>query len=270
MLHYTPTRGAFDAAKNIRNFVQDNKQVFWDILNPLLPFIIGLTLFDFIINLLFFPMTEEKEAFNLGQLVANYFYAALIISWHRVVIHGPDKYVAVNPLKPKKSELAFMGMAILVGISSVLFAIIFALAGMLGGPLGAVLGVCVGFGVAAYGAYKVCFYFPAKAAGADITLKQSFDLTKGYFWKLMGAGFLASIKMILIVIGYLIVMGLLAGVLFSTLFTGGSLGHIFVFVMALPIYVYFQPILTIIGVTALSNYYLYAIQNRPAADNRIT
>ncbi len=261
MKHFNPALLPGDASRHTRNFIADNKDVFWIILKPLLPFIIGLELIDVFINHMFFA--DSKKELTLGSFVASYFIGALMISWHRVVIHGADHYVPMNPFKPKKSELAFMfvpfGLAFLFGIGSVLLTV---LSAKLGGPVLAVplLIILVLFGIIA--AFKISFYLPAKAVDAGITLRQSWNLTTGYFWKMFVAGFLSSWRVVLVTLIYALAAGSLGGAIGGALFGVESLAfRLVMFLCLLPIIVIAQPLMTIIGVTVLSNYYQWAINN---------
>lgn len=264
MLHFTPSLNVFETASNITTFIKTNKQVFWDILNPLLPYIIALTLLDFLVVSVFF-MNDPHAKFELGAFLANYFLFALVISWHRVVIHGPGNYTPVNPLKPTRNELIFIGMAMLASVLTVIVTATLGLTLSILGSFGVFIGVCTGIFLGIYLTYKIMFYFPARAANTPITLKESFNLTHGFFWKIAGTGILASLKTLVILIVYFVAVGLFGAGLFSVLNNAGGgmhfIANIFTFVIKLPVMIYFQPILTVIGVTILSNYYLWAIQH---------
>lgn len=258
MEHFTPTLGIKDTSRNIKEYVKTYNDELWRIFKPLIPFIAVLHLFDAVISDLFFP--NSKNGFVLGGLVVSYFYTCLVISWHRVVIEGPNNYTPMNPFKPKRHELVFIGMGFLIGICSFL---------LIGVPFigGAVLKIyalsLVGLLmilVVIYVAYRLCFYFPAKAVNADITLGKAFDLSKGYLLNIMGASFLASLKIIGFMVLYILGAGVLVAVVMGV--TGSSdFSFTAKFILGVPVNLYFQPILTVIGVTALSNFYLYAVQN---------
>ena len=265
MRPFDATYGIKETARNTKEFIADHMEVFWNIFKPLAPYIIGLLLFDAFINALFFtpdPETGKKIEFSLGQLISNYFFACLIISWHRVVLDGPDRFTPMNPFKPQKSEWAFIGMSILV------FLIPF-FAGVIGGILtaatnGAALAIIILIAlilVAILIMLKVVFYFPSKATGNTITLKQSFKMTDGYIIRMFCANILAALKPFLIMMAYLILAGVLVGSL-AFAAQNSAFTSFLGFVYAMPIVLYFQPLLTIIGVTVLSNYYQHALQNK--------
>jgi hypothetical protein len=261
MKHFTPTLPPVETSENVRNFIKNNMDTFWTILKPLLPFIVGLELIDIFINHFFFANSDKELA--LGSLSASYFVGALMISWHRVVIHGADRYVPMNPFKPKKSELAFMfvpfGLAFIYGFGGVLLALASAKIG--GQAIAAiVLVLLIAFGIVA--AFKISFYLPAKAVDAGITFKQSWNMTTGYLWKIFTAGFLSGWRVVLVMMVYAVGAGAIGGIIGGTLFGVHTLGfNLLLFVVLLPVIVLAQPLLAVIGVTVLSNYYQWAINN---------
>jgi hypothetical protein len=185
-----------------------------------------------------------------------------MITWHRVVIHGPDRYTPMKAFKPKRHELAFIFMpfllfvlfglavGIVIGISAVISKILFAILAI------------AAFILIIVGAFRISFYFPGKAIGADMSFKKSWSMTKGYIWKMLAAGFSAGWRLMLASIAYGVVAGAIAGGLASALFGTESPAFDFMlFIALLPITLYFQALITIIGVTVVSNYYQWAINN---------
>lgn len=261
MKHFTPALPPKEAAINSRSFIKENQDVFWAILKPLLPFIIGLELVDIFINHYFFA--DSNKEIRLGGFISSYFICALLISWHRVVIHGADRYVPMNPFSPKKNELAFIfvpfGLAFAYAFGGVLLTVLSAKIG--GQALGIIILVSLlGFGIVAL--FKISFYLPAKAVDAGITLKQSWKMTTGYPLKLFTAGFLASWRIALIMIVYALAAGALGGAVGGVLFGVHSIGfNLLLFACMLPVIAIASPLLAVMGVTVLSNYYQWAINN---------
>lgn len=213
MKHFTPTLPIRETAKNARAFVRENQDVFWTILKPLLPFIITFEMLNIFIDHWIFPDGSKK--LNIGSMMGSYFLGALMISWHRVVIHGPDRYVPMNPFKPKRNELAFIfvptGLLILYIVIAAIFSV---LSAKFGGPVIAViiLAALSIFGLVAL--FKIAFYLPAKAVDASITIGQSFKMTTGYVWKLLSAGFLSSWRLFVISVIVGGVCGVISGMFF--------------------------------------------------------
>jgi len=274
MIHFTPTLGIKETAQNSNNFIKDNMQTVWEIFKPFVPYVIALYVIDIVITQYLMPIgsnTGEPYEFPIGSIIAGYFFSCLAITWHRVVIHGADKFEAMRPFNPKKSELAFifMGVALFTAIffGSFIFGFLVALIN----PI--LMLLIIPFAVfATYAWIKFMFYFPAKATGSNITLKQSFAMTTGYVWKMTASSFVAYLKLFLIMLAYIIVgltiMGALA-------FASASIGidkrlaaTILNILFTVPIIAFFQPLFAVVWVTVLSNYYQYVLQNEAPLSNR--
>jgi hypothetical protein len=259
MRPYTPTLGARETGKNTREFVKDNNQTLWTIAKPLIPWIVGFYLLDTIITIFFFP--ESKNGFQLFSIFAGFLFTVLVITWHRVVIHGPDNYTPMNMFKPKRHEWAFIGMGILLGILFFIATLLSGITMSINIALGSILLIITVLG-AMYLWFRFCFYFPAKAVDNSITLKQSFKMTNGYFWKVMGATFFGFWRIVLIMMTIIF-----ASTFFIEFLTGDTdnamLTHGFTLLTNIPLLIYFYPITYTLGVTIVSNYYQHALQNKP-------
>ncbi len=264
MDRYQPTFESKETAWNIGDFLDATKAEFWKIFKPLMPFIAACHILDAVISDLFFA--ESKNGFSLFSIIAAYFVTALVITWHRVVIHGSDNYTPMNPFKPKRHELVFVGMGFLLGLVIVVIdnGLVFGTT-VTDSSIMILIAAVVSCALI-YMFYRVCFYFPAMAVNAGITLSQAFRLTQGYVWKIISSTFRAAFSFILMLVVFIFAMGMLL-VLVSVVFPlpFGSVPAILGLFITLPVKLYFVPLLTIIGVTALSNYYLYAIQNEEGA-----
>ncbi len=283
MRHYTPKIGIKETSNNVRGFVKNHMDIFWLIFKPLAPYIAVLYLLDVVATyFLYGPeiseiagSEEENKEFGLGGLVASYFFTCLAISWHRVVIHGPDNFEPMNPFRPQKSDLAFIAMGIFLFLVPFIgvFTIVFVSSLIkFHGALWLIIPFIIG---AIYFVLRASFYFPAKATGNSLTLKQALSMTKGYVWKFVAAYFLAALRITVAMILFIFITVLILGgglALFKSLFDMNiSLPLIefsFGYILALPIILYFQPVLTVIGVTVLSNFYQYALQNSGSSYDR--
>jgi len=276
MEHYTPTSFSGETGHGVREFVRDNKAEFWNIFRPYLPFIVGFYFLDALINELYFK--DGNYVFEWGSFVAlSFLYTCVAISWHRVVIKGPDNYESVNPFKPKFNELMFIAAAVLIMVipSVLLFGFIFITAGSMDSAAlenteGAVfIGLLLLLIALVYCGIRVLFYFPAKAVDADITLKNAFVLSKGYVWKVFWASLLVTFRLVLLSILVDMIMMIAvasAGFIEVDLQTIMSddvekLPPFVNFLIEMPYALYFGPLMTVLTVTVLSNYYLHAIQN---------
>ena len=256
-----PTFAIRETSRNIKDFMANNQDAFWRILKPLLPWIILLHFVDIVMTLLYF--SDSQNGFIGGSLIASYFYSCLVISWHRVVIFGADRTEIMNPFKPKKHELVFVGVGLLLMVLAFVAGVLSALSFLV---LKNMILTAIVIGVvilcAMYLGYRICFYFPAKATDNSISLGEAFRLTKGYFWKVMTVPFLAALKPILIMFLYLLGAGIIAGVIVTLLGNDQVVSSIFQFVVFLPVIGYFYPVLYTIFVVSVSNYYLHALQNK--------
>ncbi|MCE7886745.1 MAG: hypothetical protein DYH13_04480 [Alphaproteobacteria bacterium PRO2] len=83
-------------------------------------------------------------------------------------------------------------------------------------------------------------------------------MTTGYVWKLISAGFLSSWRLFLISV----IVGGVCGVISGMFFDAHTLGfRLVLFILILPIVAYVSPLVAALGVTVLSNYYQWAINN---------
>jgi len=205
------------------------------------------------------------------QIIISYLFAVIAISWHRLVIFGHERYKPMQIFKPQKHEIHFM---LLVGLTSFILPMIFGFfvtSIMTLGSISIVL-MIAGLIFYIYLNYKICFLFPSRAVNADISIKDSFQLTKGYFWKFIGASFFACILTILaiilvFIISNIILMPIIAGLQPNGLTDMLELSFLLQGATMFPMYIYFIPVLTVLIVTVLSNYYQHALQNKPPIED---
>ncbi len=270
MNRYEPTFDLKETSANVLDFVNRNMDQVWKIYKPLMPHIVILSLIDAMISDIYMPHSET--GFALGGLVSTYFIMAFSISWYRLVIQGSDNFEAMNPFKPRRSELKMVGVMVLILVVLVVVAFIGGtLAGvsalMGGGVAGIIAGLLACGLIIAYfiWLFRLTFFFPAIAVGHDISLREATSLTKGYVWKFMNVSAIASLRVLVMMIVALVAM---SGMMVLLIQTGiplqflaiETMPNIVGFIIAFPILVYFQPILIAIISTAIANYYLYAIR----------
>ncbi|MCB9987965.1 MAG: hypothetical protein H6868_01375 [Rhodospirillales bacterium] len=256
MPHITPTLGIRETGAMIRTFTKENMGYFWLYLRPLLPWIIGLHALDVLGNIM---IPQMRGNFIFGSVIAAYFYTCFMITWHRVVLFGPERTDPVNPFKPEKSDLAFLGMGIGVFLGLLVIGALSSVLFFLGAP-GIIMFVAIIIFLF-YAFIKVCFYFPAKAVRSHLSLRQSYKATNGYIWKIMSAPFFASWRIILASILYGGITGGIVGALTVAGVSPAMIG-IINFIVSLPMLVYLQPVSYALGVGVLSNYYQHAMQNK--------
>lgn len=262
MTELRPIFSSRESALQVRNFVKDQHDVFLDLLRPMIPYIAGFHLLDALITDAFFQ--DSKHGFSLfGSLISPYFLTVLIISWHRVVIHGRGNYTAMNPFSPKYHEMMFIVtglMIVLIPMFSLFLVgvLVKSIVGVSGLPI-----VLLPLAVAAiYCMYRCCLIFPALAVGTDITLKQAFFLSNGYLLKVFCSTILSVWRIVLLTVVYMIAaVGLMSAL--SPVLSLSTAGNTIGFIFMLPVIAYLDPLMTVLGVTVLSNYYMHAVQNRP-------
>ncbi len=269
-MSWNPTLNATETGRDVRAFVKQFTPIFWRIFKPLLPWIVACHLFDAIVTALFFA--PEKE-FALGSFISAYFYTALAISWHRVIIDGPENAVPMNPFKPRRHEGAFIGVGLGLYIALIVIAV---LAGGLAALIHPAAGLMLGLVLLLAGLYafiRIAIYFPAKAVNRSLTLKQAYPLTQGLVWKMLWAPFVASWRLILGVVAYMIaavaLIAALAAAAHRMLAMEAPpvwLESALTFILTVPMIAYFEPLLYVLGVGCLSNYYLYAVRRAAQSD----
>lgn len=267
-----PTYGIIETGRNVRAFTKAHRRELWAIILPLLPWFVVLPFVD-VIGDAAFP--QLGGMFILGECALAYFYACLAISWHRVLLFGPAQARAMNPYKPEKSELAFFVLLLL------LYSVIPAALGFGVGFLAIIAPVFVIVPIVAviafmYAFYKVSFYFPAKAVGADMSFKESFVRTKGYLAGLIFVPLLSTWRLMLAYFAYLACLGV--GFMmqmrqtaafedantpedYEKIFTLKE--ELFICVWFIPVACYFVPLFYAYGVAAISNYYQHSLQIGP-------
>lgn len=313
MIHFTPTLGIKDTAKNANDFVKDNKSEFWHLMKIIAPYLaIALFAMIYIQYQALEIITETAEAaqieiqkvnpddvslskeeqqqkfkvisdniaesleeqgnslFNLKtitylgyaiQLILSYLFAVIAVSWHRLVILGAQHYKPMMIFKPQTHEIHFM---LLVGLTSFLMPVLYSYLqqkALTINPTFGLLGLVGGI-LYIYILFKISFLFPSRAINSDISVKDSFYLTKGYFWKFGLASLLACLKTVLVMFLVFFVLSITLMPLFAS--TAENIAGIpaAMILISIPMYFYFTPLLTVIFVTVLSNYYQHALKNK--------
>lgn len=263
MERFDPSYPLLETGANVRNFVKTNKSEFWEIFKPLLPFIVGLQFLDALITHTFF--SESEFNFFGGGLLSVYFTMTLSLSWYRVVIHGVHNYTPMNPFKPQRHELPFIGLGLVIGIGVFLSVVMFknwdAYLSTLGLSDNVILiFLSTVFLLAIYFSYRFSFYFPSKATDSDITLNEAYQLNYSYLLLLFGVMFLVYWRIVVQMLIFSILWILFFGRIHWLFFSYEEYPSILYFIMILPYIAYFGPLLTVLGATVFSNYYLYAVQ----------
>lgn len=301
-MRFTPTLLSQDTSRNVRDFVKDHHDYLMQLIKYIAPYLLIVTAVSTVVGYLgaqvfaqemaekFQNITDSDPAsfflslifgalFNfwgmLGLLFSfalAYLYACIGISWHRLVLLGAENYKPVNVLRPEKNDIQFFLLLITFNVVPIVVVAPALVNANVFTMFLLVFGTCAMF----YYLYRVSFLFPAKAVNAKLSLKTSCALTKGYFWAFNMALLRAMIRIVAIIIIYAIIVETLVGFVFpvnteemdfTALFQPKFSTHILPSITYLPISIYFQPLLTVFGVTVLSNYYQYALQHKPESSD---
>lgn len=259
---YIPTRTVEATSENIKNFVSEHDKYIWKIWLPLvLPYLI----LDHALNYIVFLNFHGDDVgyyymmvpIFLGNILNAAIIALLAINWHRLVIRGRDEFDLMNLLKPTKNELWFISFAILLSVielSSTVFTeeIVRTLI-----PRPFTVGFLIEFSFLffiSYLMYRISFVFPAKAVSVDITFFDAWKLSHGTFWGMVFSVIRASLSLIGLFIIFIVIILVLTFLLPNPVLS--IMGYLDDVVMV----VYFVPRFMVIGITALSNYYMFAMK----------
>jgi len=240
--------------------LRENHALFIRLLKPLAVWM----LFIIAVQLFYSLATKGGDSF-LFNLLNMYVYMALAVDWHRTVILGPNNLRPVNLKNPQHNELVFFGMIYGIGFISLLVAMVIglvtAILGLVHTSLIAIAAIAAAFGCV-WISLRLSFYFPARAVDAPITLKQAFAMSKGYVWKMFAANFFATWRVLLMsVVIAAIALSLMFGLVYAHVL--GTIALIMLCTttmvgLGLAVALYMMPLLTVLWVNILSNYYLYA------------
>lgn len=288
MRPFEPTFGIIDSAKNTFKFLASNQDEFWKLVKYVAPALIACTILtNLFLHLFLDPSqietfksietgtknTEElKEFFKETQflkliliiapigLFMSYLLALFAISWHRLVLLGKDNYEHMKILKPKRHEFKYIfatiWMSILIMLITIPFMLISAILPTMLGIIGAILTLPIILFVPIYLLLRWCFYFPAAAADFDINLKKASILSKGYKLRLALCFLLCVVPVAFALSALKLILTSIAKLLPDSIETFSSI------ILMLPNTLIFEPLVIVIGVTVLSNYYQHALQNK--------
>ena len=255
---YTPVVEIKPAAKAALHYLRDNRDVFWRVLKPYLPYIVGAHLIGLALlaaGIIVLP--EGIKGNPVGEMVGGYFVLCFTLTWYRVIILGPQRADGVNPFRLKRHEIR----CLLFGIGIIFM---FFIAGFPAGFLAArslvaaiTLGVIL-LAVTAWIALRLSFYPASTAVDAGITLRESFKLSRGRVLRMFAANALALTIMALIAFAAAVVLAIGAGII--TYFLPAPVALFIQGVVMLPVPVILGPAVAAVAATVLSNYYLLAVR----------
>lgn len=294
-MYFTPTLSSKETSGNVRDFVEDHRSDLVQLMKSVLPFLIFFVsaniYVQYFLNLdavqymrdvkvpeslpdIIQLMTDVQiysysKVFTwvsfIFQIGIGYCFAVVAVGWHRLVLLGRNNYTPMSFLHPKRHELEFVIMWTILGTilpASAVF--LFKI------DIWLVVMMLI---VLPYIFFKVSFYFPAKALDSNVSLGASFQLTSGYFVKFLFAMIRSSIRVGVVYFLVALILGSVAASLaelwYGEQMTSDLVRSMYEQLIGQPImsvifFFLFQPILTVLGVTVLSNYFQHAMQNKSA------
>lgn len=259
--------GALDTAKFSYNFFSDNFRYYLDVLKPLLP----VLLLDAWLSGALDQSEENPDNPTwllllsiLAGTTAFIYGTCFIITWHRSVIHGPSHAIPANPLRMKKPEWQFLlsVLGVLLGLFAIglISGVTLGFLGKAFMPIAIICGIALLVITIIY-ATRLYLYFPAKAAGADITFKQALEMGKGLTSKLIAGTMIGLFPVILLSIVLFSVAGLVLSLILGLPETIGD--RLVMSLFLSPIKVFITTFSAAIMVGVYSRYYMWAVQERP-------
>ncbi|MBU0859680.1 MAG: hypothetical protein KJ667_07060 [Alphaproteobacteria bacterium] len=261
---FKPTDGARATTKNVIGYLRDNAGMFWHFLKPYLPWLLGAEILRGALAITVNTGTGDVAA----EIICAYTMTCFVITWHRVLIFGPQRAEIINPLRPEMTVMRFIGVSLLFIVS---FVVVGAAIGVVVGALLtqqahllSILIVAVSVTAAIWAATRMCLYFPALAVGAGLTLPQAFRLGRGFVGPIMVTQFLLTLCMIPI---WLLSVLLITPIVMlvaddSEVFPDTLAEHIANLFITLPLTLLLVPILTAVTAMVITNFYLRAIERQ--------
>lgn len=271
---YEPTEKSWATVKNAFSYAWKNKRLVWKLILFYGPFLLLALLLNAVAQVTSMEQYAHWAFFGLiaalGDFILSIFVPIFVaVTWHRVVINGPEETKFSNPLAPKKRDWKFLGFWLLIGFIALVFMSL-----LIGGasflavklyaivPAVSLLAVLLGIALFVYSVYaatRVSFIFPSVATDHNYPIKTIWKMSKGLVMKLWGAGFLSMLVMIPLTILFVAFPAIIA-FLISAVAGGKAMFAILgVFVLA-PIFIFMQVFFSVIGITLLSNYFMVAKQ----------
>lgn len=263
---YEPQETIWRTTGAIFAYLKNNLRLVWASIKYYIPYL--LIFIALALSHQFFAETLEMKVLGFFLLVLGLLGKACImpflaITWHRIVLQGPDNFRFANPLRPHKSEWKFMGFGALLFMTLTILA-----AAVTGLPLfvkdyvstgGVVLLMLIGVSFVFYFGVRASLVFPSIAVEGAHSFREVFQLSKGFFWKIILTIFLSMICfmliMLVLMIPFFIIMMIVSAFLVHLPFFG-----ILAMTLSAIVQILSESMGTIIGVMVLSNYYAVITQ----------
>jgi len=248
--------GVLELIGQAKNFVQDNFGYLWEMVKPLLVYIL---IFEF----LAYFLGKYHEAGNIFSLPTLYFMACFALIWHRSVLQGPSSSHAVKPFELKDEDKPFLWL--FFGLMVIPFLLVVGVGGLGGvlaafsGPLGPVIivGLIIFMIWLMIQIIRISFMLPAKSVNADTSIQKARELSKGLIWKLILAGIIVGLIYGITIGAYSFAAGFIVTALFGWM-GQGPLFYVLEFAVLTPV-IFASIILAAVNVTMLSKLYQWGV-----------
>ena len=224
--YYTPQQTVWSATGSIVGYIKNNVGLVWATIKYYLPYMAAAILCLIghdILNKSPDTVLIAKAFLVIGFLLKAFIWPFLGITWHRIALEGPDDFSYANPLKPKKSELWFVlygallyicvGLLLPLGVASSAFGL-----GFLGAGGQFIVMMTLLFFILMF-FVRASLMFPAIAVESDLSIKDVYAQSKGYFGKILFTLMLsvlgAALLLAIVVIPLNLIVSFLSGILFS-------------------------------------------------------
>lgn len=270
-----PTLFIKPTLKNAKNFLQENQFYLFGVFKRYVPYMFLMYIIELIVLLIY------KVDFLIGDVLSLYFYLAMIITWHRVVLLGGENTEEVNPFKPKSNDLTFIFMYLVILFISVIAALIVGATLMVifettnlaatNIPILKFLPITVSLTISllilVYTTFRLSFFLPSKAINHPHSLISAFKLSKKYTLRIITSITLFTLPVFIIGSAYGLLTSLLVIPVLQTKWGDGTTLEITRLILQAPNLLFFTPIIGIMVATILSNYYLHALETQKKKSN---
>jgi hypothetical protein len=259
--YFEPKETIWSSVGSIFGYIKNNLRLVWASIQYYLPYLLVFLALSF--SHQFLVQTIETKIIGVIALFAGLLGKAYImpffaITWHRIILQGLDEFVYANPLKPQKSEWKFIGFGALLFLTMSVFSVIGAISPLYlqyiadATPVGHLF--LIAFALLVYFFVRASLVFPSIAVGSHLSIREVFALSKGYVWKIVLTGLLASVCMMLILLVLMVPFFLITSAL-TIFIVHSSIQAALLFCVSAAVQIFTEALGTMIGVMVLSNYY---------------
>lgn len=199
-----PTSGIKEAGRNARAFMKSHMNEFFSTYLPFALILFACYTLDAIMNDWY--VKPARQPFVLGTILSSFVILLFSLNWFRFVMVGPEKFVAINPFKPRwrdlKTVLILSGVIFIIVILLFIGFAVVARTAKIAVPFYAIAAFVILF----VSSIKLNFYLAARAARHLVTMGQAWSLSNGYVLKMFAGNVVANWRLILALFAYAVVM----------------------------------------------------------------